>query len=299
MTAINARGLRKQYGQRVALDGVDLAIEAGRIVGVLGPNGAGKTTLLEAILGLVPCAGELAVLGRDPWRERDRLLADVAFIADVAVLPRFLRVDQALAFVEGVHPRFRRDRAEQLLLRSAIPPRAVVRELSKGMVTQLHLALVLAIDARLLVLDEPTLGLDLLFRKKFYDSLLADYCDRPRTVLVATHQVEEVQDVLTDVVLLDRGRVVLAADLEQVAARFHELLADPARVAAARALAPRRERQVLGRSRFLFDGIARDQLVGLGEVRTPSLAELFVGLLGEPAASPSPAVSAELAGGGR
>ncbi len=279
MICIEARGLRKTYGSTRALDGVDLRVEEGRILGLIGPNGAGKTTALNAILGLTPYQGELRVLGRDPWSERDRLMCDVSFIADVAVLPRWLRVWQALDYVAGVHPRFDRAKAEGFLAKTDIGLGRKVRHLSKGMVTQLHLALVMAIDAKLLVLDEPTLGLDILYRKQFYDSLLNAYLDRPRTIVVTTHQVEEVQDVLTDVVFIDRGRLALECSMEEIEARFAELLARPEHVAAARALGPLHERQVVGRSILLFDGADRQQLAALGDVRTPSLADLFVGVM--------------------
>lgn len=280
MTSIEARGLRKVFGTTIALDGVDLRIEEGRILGLIGPNGAGKTTALNAILGLTPYQGELKVLGRDPWAERDRLMRDVCFIADVAVLPRWLRVSQALDYVAGVHPRFDRAKAEGFLAKTAIKRGSKVRELSKGMVAQLHLALVMAIDARLLVLDEPTLGLDILFRKQFYDSLLNDYFDRSRTILVTTHQVEEVQDVLTDLMFIDRGRIVLSCSMEDFEARYLEVMVNPERAAAARALRPMHERQVFGRSVLLFAGADRQQLAGLGEVRRPSIADLFVAVMG-------------------
>ena len=253
MPCIEARGLRKAYGTTLALDGVDLRVEEGRILGLIGPNGAGKTTALNAILGLTPYQGQLKVLGRDPWTERDRLMRDVCFIADVAVLPRWMRVSQALDYVAGVHPRFDRAKAEGFLARTAIKRASKVRELSKGMVTQLHLALVMAIDASLLVLDEPTLGLDILYRKQFYDSLLNDYFDRTRTIVVTTHQVEEIQHVLTDLVFIDRGRIVLECSMEEFESRYLEVMAHPDQVAAARALAPIHERQVFGRSILLFD----------------------------------------------
>src|ERR1700681_4481851 len=208
MACIEARGLRKAFGTTIALDGVDLRVEEGRILGLIGPNGAGKTTALNAILGLTAYEGELRVLGRDPWSERDRLMLDVCFIADVAVLPRWARVSQAIDYVAGVHPRFDRAKAESFLAKTDIRHASKIRELSKGMVTQLHLALVMSIDAKLLVLDEPTLGLDILYRKQFYDSLLNDYFDRSRTVVVTTHQVEEIQHILTDVMFINRGRIV-------------------------------------------------------------------------------------------
>jgi ABC-2 type transport system ATP-binding protein len=279
MACIEARGLRKAYGRTVALGGVDLRLEEGRILGLLGPNGAGKTTALNAILGLTPCQGELRVLGRDPWTERDELMRDVCFIADVAVLPRWIRVSQALDYVAGVHPRFDRAKAEGFLAKTSIRHGSRVLELSKGMVTQLHLALVMAIDARLLVLDEPTLGLDLLYRKQFYDSLLNDYFDRNRTVVVATHQVEEVQHVLTDVMFIDRSRIVFARSMEELESRYLEVIVHPEKVAAARALKPMHERQAMGRSILVFDAVDHQQLAALGDVRTPSIADLFVAVM--------------------
>ena len=279
MASIEARGLRKSFGRKVALDGVDLRVEAGRIVGFVGPNGAGKTTALNAIVGLTPYEGELKVLGRDPWAARETLMRDVSFIADVAILPRWMRVWQALDYVEGVHPRFDRARAEGFLERTSINTDSKVRELSKGMVTQLHLALVMAIDARLLVLDEPTLGLDLLFRKQFYDALLNDYIDGDRTIVVATHQLEEVQHVLTDLVFLDRGRVALQCSVDEIETRFSEVLVQPDRLAAARALNPLYERKALGRSVLLFDGADPRQLAAIGDVRTPGIPDLFVAVM--------------------
>ena len=280
MPCIEARGLRKTFGTTVALDGIELRVEEGRILGLIGPNGAGKTTALNAILGLTPYQGELKVLGLAPWTERDRLMRDVSFISDVAVLPRWMRVSQALDYVAGVHPRFDRAKAEGFLAKTSIDPARKVRQLSRGMVTQLHLALVMAIDARLLVLDEPTLGLDLLFRKQFYDSLLNDYFDRNRTIVVTTHQVEEIQDVLTDVLFLHRGRIVLEHSTEEIEARYLEVMVHPERLAEALSLGPIHERKVLGRSILLFDNADRRQLAGLGEVRTPSLADLFVAVVG-------------------
>jgi ABC-2 type transport system ATP-binding protein len=280
MACIEARGLRKTFGTTVAVDGVDLRVEEGRILGLIGPNGAGKTTALNAILGLTSYQGELRVLGRDPWMERDRLMRDVCFIADVAVLPRWMRVSQALDYVAGVHPRFDRAKAESFLARTTIKRKSKVRELSKGMVAQLHLALVMAIDARLLVLDEPTLGLDILYRKQFYDSLLNDYFDRSRTILVTTHQVEEIQDVLTDLMFINRGRIVLNCSMEEFERRYLEVMVHPERIAAARELKPIHERQAIGRSILLFDGVERPQLAGFGDVRTPSIADLFVAVMG-------------------
>src|SRR5271169_4262795 len=281
MACIEARGLRKAFGTTIALDGVDMRVEEGRILGLIGPNGAGKTTALHAILGLTPYQGELRVLGRDPWSERDQLMRDVCFIADVAVLPRWIKVSQALDYVAGVHPRFDRAKAEGFLAKTTIRRDSRVRELSKGMVTQLHLALVMAIDARLLVLDEPTLGLDIIFRKQFYDSLLNDYFDRSRTIVVATHQVEEIEHVLTDLMFINRGRIVLNCSMEEFQSRYLEVLVHPEKLGAARALKPVQERQVFGGSILLFDGVDRQQLAALGEVRTPSIADLFVAVVGK------------------
>jgi ABC-2 type transport system ATP-binding protein len=283
MTVIEARGLRKAFGTTIALDSVNLRVEEGRIVGLIGPNGAGKSTALNAILGLTSYQGELRVLGRDPWTERDQLMRDVCFIADVAVLPRWMRVSQALEYMAGVHPRFDRAKAKGFLAKTDIRQPSKIRELSKGMVTQLHLALVMAIDARLLVLDEPTLGLDILYRKQFYDSLLNDYFDRSRTIVVTTHQVEDVQHVLTDLIFINHGRIVLDCGMEEFESRYLEVAVRPEQIAAARALQPIHERQVLGRSTLLFDHVDRQQLAALGEVRTPSIADLFVALMGNQA----------------
>jgi ABC-2 type transport system ATP-binding protein len=284
MAVIDARGLRKAYKSAVALDGIDLTVEEGRILGLIGPNGAGKSTALQAILGLLPHEGSLKVLGHDPWTERNRLMAQVCFIADVAVLPRWMRVWQALDYMAGVHPRFDRAKAEGFLAKTTIKHTSRVRELSKGMVAQLHLALVMAVDARLLVLDEPTLGLDILYRKAFYDSLLNDYFDHSRTIVVSTHDVDEIQHILTDVVFIDRGRIVLNTSLEDFEARYLEVLIGPDQLAAARALRPLHERQLFGRTLLIFDGVERERLAGLGEVRTPSLSDLFVALMGGPSA---------------
>ena len=281
MACIEARGLRKVFGTTVALDGVDLRVEEGRILGIIGPNGAGKTTALNAILGLTSYQGELKVLGRDPWAARDQLMRDVSFIADVAVLPRWIRVSQMLDYVAGVHPRFDRAKAERFLAKTTIKRTSKVRQLSKGMVAQLHLALVMAIDAKLLVLDEPTLGLDILYRKQFYDSLLNDYFDRSRTIVVTTHQVEEIQDVLTDLMFIDRGRIVLECSMEEFESRYLEVMVNPEHVAEARALKPINERAMFGRSVLLFDHADRDQLAALGEVRRPSIADLFVAVMGQ------------------
>jgi ABC-2 type transport system ATP-binding protein len=280
MACIEAHGLRKSFGTIIALDGINFRVEEGRILGVIGPNGAGKTTALNAILGLTPYQGELRVLGRNPWTERNQLTRDVCFIADVAVLPRWIKVSQALDYVAGVHPRFDRAKAEAFLARTTIKHTSRVKHLSKGMVAQLHLALVMAIDAKLLVLDEPTLGLDILFRKQFYDSLLNDYFDRNRTIVVTTHQVDELQNVLTDLIFMDRGRIVLDCSMEEIESRYAELTVHPAQGEAARALKPIYERNVLGRSVMLFDRADRPQLSALGEVRTPGIADLFVAVVG-------------------
>ena len=279
MACIEARGLRKAFGTTVALDGLDLRVEEGRILGMIGPNGAGKTTTLNAILGLTPYQGELRVLGRNPWTERDLLMRDVCFIADVAVLPRWIKVSQALEYMSGVHPRFDRAKAEAFLAKTSIGLNRKVKHLSKGMVAQLHLALIMAIDAKLLVLDEPTLGLDILFRKQFYDSLLNDYFDGTRTIIVTTHQVDELQNILTDLMFIDRGRIVLSCSMEEFESRYAEVTVHPEQITAARALKPIHERQVFGRSVLTFDRIERGQLLQLGEVHTPSIADLFVAVM--------------------
>jgi ABC-2 type transport system ATP-binding protein len=276
LPVIEARALRKRYGKKLALDSISFRAEPGRIVGLIGPNGAGKTTALNAILGLIPAEGELSVLGLDPYRQRDRLMEQTSFIADVAVLPRWIRVDQAVDFVAHVHPRFRPARCAELLGQFGLPCDARVSSLSKGMVTQLHLALVMAIDARLLVLDEPTLGLDIVSRKQFYDHLLNDYMDEERTILVTTHQVEEIENILTDVVFIERGRVVLDMAMDAIPERYVQLTAAPDKVDAARALRPLSERAMLGRSVFVFEDAQHAAVEALGEVRQPSLADLFV-----------------------
>jgi ABC-2 type transport system ATP-binding protein len=282
MAAIEARGLRKVFGSTVALDNIDLRVEEGRVLGLIGPNGAGKSTALNTILGLTPYQGELRVLGHDPWTERDQLVGEVAFISDVAVLPRWIKVSQLLQYVAGVQPRFDRAKAEHFLARTNIHPWSKVRQLSKGMVTQLHLAVIMAIDAKLLVLDEPTLGLDILVRKQFYDSLINDYFDRSRTIIVTTHQVEEIQDVLTDVMFINHGRIVFSSTMEDFETRFLEVMVHPEQAPAARALGPIRERQVFGRSILLYDRGDRGQLAALGDLRTPSIADLFVALMATP-----------------
>ena len=278
---VSARGLRKTYKNKVAVAGADFEIGAGRIVGLIGPNGAGKTTALKAILGLTPFEGELRVLGKDPRSQRDELMNDVCFIADVAVLPRWMRVREAIDFVAGVHPRFDRARCERFLANTQLHPKLRVREMSKGMIVQLHLALVMAIDARLLVLDEPTLGLDILYRKQFYQRLLEDYFDEDKTILVTTHQVEEIEHILTDVLFIRDGAIVLSAPMEDVAERYTEVLVNTDALEAARALGPIDERALpFGKTVLLFDGapsgVTRAQLAALGETRNPGLADLFV-----------------------
>ncbi len=274
---VTAHGLTKAYKQKRALDGASFEVDAGRIVGLIGPNGAGKTTALKAILGLIPFEGELKVLGKDPRTERDDLMNDVCFIADVAVLPRWIRVREAAGFAEGVHPRFSRERFERFIANTQLRPDMKVKEMSKGMIVQLHLALVMAIDARLLVLDEPTLGLDILYRKQFYQRLLEDYFDEEKTILITTHQVEEVEHILTDVMFIRDGKVVLDAPMEAVGERYIELLVDGGKLEAARALKPIDERALaFGKTVMLFDGVPQPQLRELGETRIPGLADLFV-----------------------
>ena len=275
-TVIEARNLSKAYGANRALDRVSFSVESGRIVGIIGPNGAGKTTALKGILGLADFDGDLSVLGRNPRTERNRLMQDVCFIADVAVLPRWMRVRNALDYVEGVHPRFDRARAQDFLSRTDIRQASRVRELSKGMVTQLHLALILAIDARLLVLDEPTLGLDLLYRRQFYDTLLNDYFDKERTILITTHQVEEIEHLLTDVIFLARGRIMLSSTVEAIPDRYLQLTVGPDNLSRARELHPFYEREVFGRTALIYEGRTQRELEPLGEVRPPSIADLFV-----------------------
>ena len=281
MSCVEARGLRKVYQTTPALDGIDLRIEEGRILGLIGPNGAGKTTALNAILGLTPFEGELKVLGQDPWSAREQLMRDVSFIADVAVLPRWMRVSDMLDYMAGVHPRFDRAKSESFLARTTIKRTSKVRELSKGMVAQLHLAVVMAIDAKLLVLDEPTLGLDILYRKQFYDSLLNDYFDGTRTIIVTTHQVDEIQDVLTDLVFIDRGRIVLECSMEDFDSRYLEVMVNPGELDAARAFKPIHERPVFGRSVMLFENVDREAVAALGETRRPSIADVFVAVMGK------------------
>ena len=273
---VTARGLSKRYGNSIALDNVNLNIEAGRIVGLVGPNGAGKTTALKAILGLTEFSGELNVLGLDPRKDRDELMKQVCFIADVAVLPRWITVEEVVAFVGGVHPRFSREKCLAFLAKTKMKSTQRVRELSKGMIVQLHLALVMAIDAKLLVLDEPTLGLDILYRKDFYQSLLNDYFDEQKTIIVTTHQIEEIEYILTDLLFIRDGKIVLDATMDQIGDRFAEVMVNPDKADAARALKPLHERQIFGKSIFLFDGVDRARLAELGELHKPSVADLFV-----------------------
>jgi len=278
---ISARGLTKRYGKQVAIDGIDFDIPAGRIVGLIGPNGSGKTTTLKAALGLVPFDGQLTVMGLDPRTQRDALMQDVCFIADVAILPRWLRVMDAIDFVAGVHPRFDRTRAEKYIANTRLKPTMKVKEMSKGMIVQLHLALVMAIDAKLLVLDEPTLGLDIIYRKQFYQNLLEDYFDENKTIIITTHQVEEVEHILTDLLFIRDGKIVLAASMDEVGERYVEVMVAADKVTAANALQPLDQRTVFGKNVMLFDsaragGVSRAQLSALGETRNPSVADLFV-----------------------
>ena len=273
---ISARGLTKRYGRTVAVDHIDLDIPPGRIVGLIGPNGAGKTSALKAILGLATFDGELSVLGKDPSRQRAALMEDVCFIADVAVLPRWIRVWQLIDVTEQIHPHFSREKCMEYLAFTKVTPEHRVKQLSKGMVAQLHLALVMAIDVKLLVLDEPTLGLDILYRKQFYTSLLNDYFDEERTILITTHQVEEVEHILTDLIFIQEGKIALEASMEEVEARYTELMARPENAEQARSLKPMYERELFGRHIFLYDNADREQLAALGELHTPSVADLFV-----------------------
>jgi ABC-2 type transport system ATP-binding protein len=273
---ISAKSLSKRYGKQIAVDGISFEIKPGRIVGLIGPNGSGKTTTLKAALGLVPFEGELSVLGLDPRTQRDALMQDVCFIADVAILPRWLRVREAIDFIEGIHPRFDRAKAERYLAGTKLKPSMKVKEMSKGMIVQLHLALIMAIDAKLLVLDEPTLGLDIVYRKQFYQNLLEDYFDEEKTIVITTHQVEEIEHILTDLMFIRDGKIVLDTDMDSLGERFAEVLVGAESAPAARALKPLDERQVFGKSIFLFDNVNRSELERLGEVRRPSIGDLFV-----------------------
>ena len=280
-TVLSAKGLSKRYGKRVAVDGIDFEVPAGRIVGLIGPNGSGKTTTLKAALGLIPFDGQLSVLGFDPRTQRDDLMQDVCFIADVAILPRWMRVKDAIDFVQGVHPRFNREKAERYIANTKLKPTMKVKEMSKGMIVQLHLALVMAIDAKLLVLDEPTLGLDIIYRKQFYQNLLEDYFDEHKTIVITTHQVEEVEHILTDLMFIRDGKIVLAASMEEIGERYVEVMVSHDKISAANALQPIDRRTVFGKAVMLFDSAApgsasRQQLAALGETRNPSVADLFV-----------------------
>jgi ABC-2 type transport system ATP-binding protein len=273
---ISAKGLSKRYGKQVAVDNISFDIPAGRIIGLIGPNGSGKTTTLKAALGLVPFEGELRVLGLDPRTHRDQLMQDVCFIADVAILPRWLRVADAIDFVAGVHPRFDRSKAERYLAHTKLKPTMKVKQMSKGMVVQLHLALVMAIDAKLLVLDEPTLGLDIIYRKQFYQNLLEDYFDENKTIVITTHQVEEIEHILTDLMFIRDGKIVLTTTMDELGERYTEVMVSSDKLNAANALQPIDQRTVFGKSVMLFDGVPRAQLSALGETRNPSVADLFV-----------------------
>ncbi len=273
---VSANGLIKRYGKQTAVDNISFDIPLGRIVGLIGPNGSGKTTTLKAMLGLIPFEGQLSVLGLDPRTQRDALMSDVCFIADVAILPRWLRVSDAIDFLEGIHPKFNRAKAERYIAHSKLKPTMKVKSMSKGMIVQLHLALVMAIDAKLLVLDEPTLGLDILYRKQFYQNLLEDYFDEQKTIIITTHQVEEVEHILSDLMFIRDGKIVLSASMEELGQRYLEVMVEPDKLSAAKALGPIDQRQVFGKSVMLFDGVAREQLALLGETRNPGIADLFV-----------------------
>ena len=273
---VSAQGVSKHYGNVRAVDSVSFEIEKGKIVGLIGPNGAGKTTLLKAVLGLTDCQGNLSVLGLDPFRQRKQLMQNISFIADVAVLPRWMTVSRLIDFVESTHSNFSRSRAEALLTQTKVRKDAKVRELSKGMITQLHLSIIMAIDAKLLVLDEPTLGLDIIFRKEFYANLLNDYFDEERTILVTTHQVEEIENLLTDIMFINEGKILLDATMESLADSFAEVMTSGDNAVRARGLGPIAENEMFGKSVFLFEGIDRERLEGLGELRTPAVADVFV-----------------------
>ncbi|MCJ7590236.1 MAG: ABC transporter ATP-binding protein [Woeseiaceae bacterium] len=273
---VSAQGVTKQFGSFTAVDNVSFEIEAGKILGLIGPNGAGKTTLLKALLGLTDCEGKLSVMGLDPFRQRKKLMQNICFIADVAVLPRWIRVTQLLDYVQAVHPNFSRKRAEELLLQTKIKANSKVKELSKGMVTQLHLSIIMSIDAKLLVLDEPTLGLDIIFRKEFYANLLNDYFDEERTILVTTHQVEEIENLLTDIMFINDGKILLNSPMEALADNYVEVAASGEKANLARQFGPIAEGQMFGKSIMLFEGVSREHFEGLGDMRTPSVADLFV-----------------------
>ena len=278
---VTARGVSKHFGQVRAVDNVSFEIEKGKILGLIGPNGAGKTTLLKAVLGLTDCEGDLSVLGLDPFRQRKKLMQQICFIADVAVLPRWIKVSQLLDYVEAIHPNFTRSRAEELLKQTKVSPAAKVKELSKGMVTQLHLSIIMAIDAKLLVLDEPTLGLDILFRKEFYANLLNDYFDEERTILITTHQVEEIENLLTDIMFINDGKILLNSEMDALGETYIEVMASGENAQKARGLRPIAESEIFGKSVMLFEGVSREHLEGLGDIRIPSVADLFVAKIKE------------------
>lgn len=273
---VNAQGVSKQFGSFTAVDNVSFQIESGKILGLIGPNGAGKTTLLKALLGLTDCEGQLSVMGLDPFKQRKELMQNICFIADVAVLPRWIRVSQLLDYVEAIHPNFSRPRAEAFLQQTNIKSTSKVKELSKGMITQLHLSIIMSIDAKLLVLDEPTLGLDILFRKEFYANLLNDYFDEGRTILVTTHQVEEIENLLTDIMFINDGKILLDSTMDALADNYVEIAVSGDEADRARGLGPIAESEMFGKAVMLFEGVSRDNFAGLGDVRTPSVADLFV-----------------------
>lgn len=273
---VSAAGVTKRFGSFTAVDNVSFDIESGKILGLIGPNGAGKTTLLKALLGLTDCQGQLSVMGLDPFKQRKELMQNICFIADVAVLPRWIRVSQLLEYVEAIHPNFSRKRAQELLQQTKIMANSKVKQLSKGMVTQLHLSIIMSIDAKLLVLDEPTLGLDIIFRKEFYANLLNDYFDEERTILVTTHQVEEVENLLTDIMFINDGKIILDSSMEALSDTYTEIASSGDDADRARGLGPISEGQMFGKSVMLFEGVSREHLEGLGELRTPSVADLFV-----------------------
>lgn len=273
---VSAQGVTKRFGSFTAVDNVSFEVESGKILGLIGPNGAGKTTLLKALLGLTDCEGQLSVMGLDPFRQRKELMRNICFIADVAVLPRWIRVTQLLDYVEAIHPNFSRKRAAEFLQQTKIMSNSRVKELSKGMVTQLHLSIIMSIDAKLLVLDEPTLGLDIIFRKEFYANLLNDYFDEERTILITTHQVEEIENLLTDIMFINDGKIILNSSMDALADSYVEIAASGADADKARGFGPIAEGQMFGKSVMLFEGVSREHLQGLGEIRTPSVADLFV-----------------------
>jgi len=277
--AVCARGLTKHYGKSKAVDNLSFEIQPGRIVGLIGANGSGKTTTLKAILGLIPAEGELKALGLDPRAQRDALMQDVSFIADVAILPRWIKVHELIKFMEGVHPKFDRIKAERYIANTKIQSHMRVKELSKGMVVQLHLALIMAVNAKLLILDEPTLGLDILYRKQFYRSLLEDYFDADKTIIITTHQIEEIEHVVSDLIFINGGRIVLQESMDSMATRFIEVDVSAEQLSAAQALQPIDQRNVLGKTILLFDGVPTETLASLGQIRIPSLSDIFVASL--------------------